>query len=233
MVLALALPCHSRRFSKRLQTVFADYSERSYTEIVGEKTVEWVTHVTISVFVAGHFRNGFAVTIYPKTNWREAVAYRPRSFPSCCPASVTPGPTPARRSWLRSPRWTSTTFSRRSRRLMSDTPHLRSAATVYASRSITVCPLCLDSDGIAKVPVSDLYPRFHTADNLAHDWSEADGLGIVLGRPSGNMAVIDVDDAGLSEYLIRHLQTRDAPPLMVETAHRRLHIYCVEPTPSR
>ncbi len=116
---------------------------------------------------------------------------------------------------------------------MSDTPHLRSAATVYASRSITVCPLCLDSDGIAKVPVSDLYPRFHTADNLAHDWSEADGLGIVLGRPSGNMAVIDVDDAGLSEYLIRHLQTRDAPPLMVETAHRRLHIYCVEPTPSR
>ena len=116
---------------------------------------------------------------------------------------------------------------------MAHVEALRSAAATYGARSITVCPLGLDDNGIAKVPLSDVYPRFRPDDNPSQDWSRADGLGIVLGSPSGNLAVIDVDDLGLSEYLLRHLQAEPAPPLMVTTARGRLHAYCVEPTPSR
>ena len=106
-------------------------------------------------------------------------------------------------------------------------------ASVYATRQITACPTRVDDAGIAKVPVSDLYPGFRPEDNARQDWEHADGLGIVLGRPSGNLAVIDVDDNGLSEFLLKHLQTESAPPLMASTARGRVHIYCIEPTPSR
>jgi hypothetical protein len=91
----------------------------------------------------------------------------------------------------------------------------------------------LDSDGIAKVPANDSYPGFRAQDNQTHDWSLAAGLGIVLGKPSGNLAVIDVDDLGLSDHISRHLKGAADSPLMVTTAHRRLHVYCVEPNPSR
>lgn len=106
-------------------------------------------------------------------------------------------------------------------------------AAGYANRRITVCPLGQDDDGIAKVPLSDFYPRFHPEDNTLHDWSRADGLGIVLGKPSGNLAVIDVDDVGLSENLLRLFRDEPNAPLMVRTARDRLHIYVIEPTPSR
>ena len=115
---------------------------------------------------------------------------------------------------------------------MQDNTALSAAAVIYGERGIAVCPLRLDKDGIAKVPMSDFYPRFHPDGNSTHDWSQADGLGIVLGRPSG-LAVIDVDDLGLSEFLLNHLKQRSSPPLMVTTARGRLHIYCAEPTPSR
>jgi len=116
---------------------------------------------------------------------------------------------------------------------MNNADHLGPAAAVYEEREIAVCPLALDDDGIAKVPLSDLYPRFRPEENTTHDWSAAAGLGVVLGKPSDNLAALDVDDLGLSDYLLRHLQAQPSPPLMVRTAHGRLHIYCVEPTPSR
>jgi hypothetical protein len=91
----------------------------------------------------------------------------------------------------------------------------------------------LDEDGFAKVPLDAGYSRFEPQDNVSHHWSRAAGLGIVLGKPSGNLGVIDVDDTGLAEFLLRHLSQVAAPPLMVETARGRLHIYVVEPAPSR
>jgi len=81
--------------------------------------------------------------------------------------------------------------------------------------------------------LSNFYPRFRPNDNLAHDWSRAAGLGIVLGRASCNLTVTDVDDLGLSEWLMRQLTARPRPPLMVRTAHGRLQIYVAEPAPSR
>ncbi len=116
---------------------------------------------------------------------------------------------------------------------MHEANDLRLAAGIYRDRRIAVCALRRDEDGIAKVPVSDFYPRFRPGDNFGQDWSRADGLGIVLGKPSGNLAVIDVDDIGLSEYLLQCFRSESTPPLMVATARGRLHIYCVEPSPSR
>jgi hypothetical protein len=106
-------------------------------------------------------------------------------------------------------------------------------AKAYAERRLAVCPLRLDEDGIAKVPLSDFYPRFRREQNTSHDWSTAAGLGIVLGRPSGNLAVVDIDDLGLADYLRRRLSERSDPPLMVRTARDRLHIYVVELSPSK
>jgi len=105
-------------------------------------------------------------------------------------------------------------------------------AHALAARSIAVCPLRLDDEGIAKVPLVKDYPRLTPEDNSSHDWRTAAGLGIVLGSTSGNLAVVDVDDAGLSEYLARRLLDSPTPPLMVSTKRRRLHVYCVEPVAS-
>jgi hypothetical protein len=124
------------------------------------------------------------------------------------------------------------TFWRRPRSEIADINVMASAASTLESRSIVVCPLGLDSDGRAKVPLRDDYPSLRTDDNETHAWTQAAGLGIVLGEPSGNLAVIDVDDLGLSEFISRHLVAESASPLMVKTARGRLHIYCVEPVPS-
>jgi hypothetical protein len=112
------------------------------------------------------------------------------------------------------------------------TPAFESFALSYGRRRIAACPLILDEDGIAKRPAKETYPSFKPEDNLEHDWSCASGLGIVLGRPSGNLAVVDADDQGLSDFLLRLLGDWPNPPLMVRTARGRLHIYCIETAPS-
>jgi hypothetical protein len=110
---------------------------------------------------------------------------------------------------------------------------LTKAADTYSRRGLTCIPLRLDEDGLPKQPAVDHYTALTPEDNVRHDWSAAAGLGIVLGRPSGNLAVVDVDDAGLSEYLERHLSAWARPALMARTARGRLHIYVVEDQPSR
>lgn len=109
---------------------------------------------------------------------------------------------------------------------------LRAASAEYSADNICCAPLRRDADGIAKVPIDDRYPRFRPAENADRDWQSAEGLGIVLGKASGNLAVVDVDDAGLSDYLLRHLRGRADAPLMTITARQRLHIYVLEPIAS-
>ena len=93
-------------------------------------------------------------------------------------------------------------------------------------------PLGQDENGRAKVPLIKFYPRLRPQDNLENDWSLASGLGIVLGRPSGHLATIDIDDPGLAEFLKRHLSQQEVPPLMSETPRPGLHIWCIEPATS-
>ena len=109
---------------------------------------------------------------------------------------------------------------------------LARAAAAYDERGITVVPLGLDEDGLPKRPLDETYPRFRPADNSRHDWSEAKGLGLVLGKPSGGLAVIDVDDLGLAEYLQRQLLKEPKPPLMSTTARGKLHVFVQEERPS-
>jgi len=110
---------------------------------------------------------------------------------------------------------------------------LASAAAVYGSRGLTVLPLIPDEDGKPKKPAIDHYTHLTAADNSAHYWPAATGLGIVLGRASGNLAVIDVDDSGLAEWLEWQLRARPEPPLMVRTPRPGLHIYVVEAAASK
>lgn len=112
-------------------------------------------------------------------------------------------------------------------------PDLRAAALTYGKRGLAVVATTEDEDGIAKVPMSDFYPRFKPEENGSHDWNEAEGLGIVLGRPSGNLAVIDVDDTGLAEFLQSRLSAWERPPLMTMTPRPGLHIWIVEPQSSK
>src|SRR5687768_1948217 len=102
---------------------------------------------------------------------------------------------------------------------------LARAATEYAAtRGYACLALKRNEDGLPKVPIANSYARRVPAENLGQPWATADGLGIVLGKPSGNLAVIDVDDAGLSDFLLRNLRTVSTPPLMARTARSRLHI---------
>jgi Bifunctional DNA primase/polymerase, N-terminal len=114
-------------------------------------------------------------------------------------------------------------------------------AARYAERSITVCRLTLDSYGRPKQRLDPYAPlrtggdaRWQPSDNTSLDWQapEVKGIAIVLGPPSGNLAVIDIDDRGLGEYLWHWLSVLQVPPLMCLTP-RGLHIYCREPKPSR
>jgi hypothetical protein len=106
---------------------------------------------------------------------------------------------------------------------------IRDAAERFADRGIAVCPLGLDDDDKPKRPLDDSYPRFSTTQNATHDWQHEDvlGIGIVLGRPSGLLAVLDVDDEGLAGYIERWLMKTEKPPLMCRTP-KGLHIYVTE-----
>jgi hypothetical protein len=109
---------------------------------------------------------------------------------------------------------------------------LAPVAHTYSQRGLTCIPLRLDEDGLPKQPAVAHYTALRPEDNVRHDWGAAAGIGIVLGRPSGNLAVIDVDDVGLSEFLERRLSAWQRPPLMVRTAREQLHIYVIESRPS-
>jgi Bifunctional DNA primase/polymerase, N-terminal len=117
-------------------------------------------------------------------------------------------------------------------RLATPTPTFINAAEAYAEQGIAVVPLGRDKNGRPKIPQVKFYPRLRPEDNLENDWSFAAGLGIVLGRPSGHLAAIDVDDPGLADFLKRRLSEREAAPLMDETPRPGLHIWCVEPVTS-
>jgi hypothetical protein len=112
---------------------------------------------------------------------------------------------------------------------MTSDMYLRLAAQRYAERGIAVCPLGLDDDDKPKRPLDDTYPRFRVEQNARHNWGHEDvkGLGIILGRPSGMLAVLDIDHIGMAGYLERWLSSLEKPPLMCRTP-QGLHIYCQE-----
>jgi hypothetical protein len=71
------------------------------------------------------------------------------------------------------------------------------------------------------------FMRLTPADNEKHDWKGAAGIGVALGKPSGLLNAIDVDDAGLACYLAGRLLATPAPPLMSRTPRDGLHVFTV------
>jgi hypothetical protein len=110
----------------------------------------------------------------------------------------------------------------------------RDVAAKYAERGITVCPLGLDQQGKPKQRLDRHATRFRPSDNTSHSWDHnlVKGIAIVLGPPSGNLAVIDIDARGLADYVWHWLSAWETPPLMCRTP-RGVHIYCREPEPSQ
>jgi Bifunctional DNA primase/polymerase, N-terminal/Primase C terminal 1 (PriCT-1) len=109
----------------------------------------------------------------------------------------------------------------------------RAVAACYAERGWTTHPLRLNSDGFAKVAMTEAWQELTLADVQALPWGRAAGLGVVLGRASGNAGIIDIDDAPLAADVAAYLIRQHICPLLAWTPRRRVHAYCIEPEPSR
>ena len=114
----------------------------------------------------------------------------------------------------------------------------QAATTMFEERSWLCIPLRKDTNGFAKIPISQgwtsLEPSLKTVEALP--WEQAEGLGIVLGEKSNSLAVLDVDDEALAQAIMLYCWDRLATsPRLVRPARHRLPVYFQEvgyPSPS-
>ena len=113
--------------------------------------------------------------------------------------------------------------------------NLRDSAYEYYNQYGWVCiPLRVDpSSGIAKIPITPEWQRtpadWSVIESL--EWEKAEGIGIVLGPVSDNLAVIDVDSEALTDAMLSALDGRK-DYYAVRTGRRRSHWYFREGTPT-
>jgi hypothetical protein len=109
------------------------------------------------------------------------------------------------------------------------TPDFRSAADILYDRGWLTIPLVPDANGYPKKPITNNWTELsrtrETLDGLP--WERAQGLGIVLGTRSSNLAVVDIDDASLADVVLELMPTRG-----VRTIRKRAHLYVIETFPS-
>lgn len=108
------------------------------------------------------------------------------------------------------------------------------AARDYFERGWVTIPLGLDSEGRPKKPLDNGWPETPLEWEAieSHAWGNAHGLGVVLGRQSGNLGVIDIDDVGLAERCWSALSATPVPHWFVSTIRKRGHLYLIERNPS-
>lgn len=108
------------------------------------------------------------------------------------------------------------------------------AARSYFARGWTTTPLTFDDNRKPKRPFVDGWQ--HTQldwENIeAQPWERADGIGIVLGPASGNLAVIDLDDVELANTVLELLRGGKREHYWVETGRKHGHLYLIEGTSS-
>ena len=108
------------------------------------------------------------------------------------------------------------------------TRDFRSAADILYDRGWLTIPLVPDANGYPKPPITNHWTELsrtrETLDGLP--WERAQGLGIVLGTRSSNLAVVDIDDASLADVVLELMPTRG-----VRTIRKRAHLYVIEPFP--
>ncbi len=101
------------------------------------------------------------------------------------------------------------------------------ALAMLNERGWLCIPLRPDSNGIPKIPITVGWTSLERSEDVVKGlpWSEAKGLGIVLGEKSSYLGVLDIDCEPLFDVVISALGFSDAPRL-VRTARNRGHWYC-------
>jgi hypothetical protein len=100
------------------------------------------------------------------------------------------------------------------------------ALTMLRDRSWLCIPQGLDAKGYPKrALVKDYYHLERTEEVVrAMPWQDAQGLGIVLGQPSNNLGVLDIDDQEVFDVVVAALGISRAPRL-VRSIRNRGHWY--------
>jgi hypothetical protein len=109
---------------------------------------------------------------------------------------------------------------------MNLSSQLRDAARRYFDIGWVAMPLENDSNGFPKKPfVSGWQDLVHEWDSLDQlPWERAVGLGLVLGRASGNLAVLDIDDQEMANEIFGMTPNTRC----VRTIRNRGHLYVNE-----
>jgi hypothetical protein len=108
---------------------------------------------------------------------------------------------------------------------------LRASGYFYSTWGWTAMPLTNDPNGFPKRPFVQRWQtlRLPWIDNLyGLPWDRATGLGLILGRASSNLAVIDVDDEELAVEVMAYCQSTRC----ISTVRKRGHVYLIEEQPT-
>lgn len=112
----------------------------------------------------------------------------------------------------------------------------RAASIKLLERGWVSIPLGLDAAGKPKRPLPREWPTVRREIVPHLMWGRAQGLGIVLGPASDNLAVIDIDHQGLARAVFSLLAMEwtltKLMPRMVFTGRNNLHVYVREDVPS-
>lgn len=111
---------------------------------------------------------------------------------------------------------------------------LQDAVPILFERGWTAIPLGLDAKGKPKRPLPKAWQSTpHRLNHiLALPWAASQGLGIVLGPVSDNLAVIDIDDQEMARAIFALMIRGKVYTRMVWTGRNNLHVYVREQTPS-
>ena len=100
-------------------------------------------------------------------------------------------------------------------------PDFRAAAERFPEREWLGRPLVHDSSGYPKRPIITGWPTLARSEETigTMPWSQAEGIGIVLGLPSGGLCVMDIDGETLFNDILTALG--EDCPRAVRTVRRR------------
>jgi len=105
-------------------------------------------------------------------------------------------------------------------------PDFLKAALTLLERDWLAMPLTLDGQGFPKRPIVQGWPDLWRDEETIRSlpWSQAKGMGIVLGHPSDGLAVIDIDDVDLAGAALFVLGD-ESGCRTVRTIRQRCHVY--------
>jgi hypothetical protein len=123
--------------------------------------------------------------------------------------------------------------------IIPDQTALHKAAEDYYNSHGWVCiPLKFDNDGLPKRPIptdwTNIRPFMPDIDALPWNSPLCVGIGILLGPPSNNLAVLDIDSRSLARAVHKIIRDVGQEVYAVRTARGNMHLYIqeIDPSPS-